>query len=86
MIALCASITACSTTHFVALSNDTHAALNRCERPQPISDAWLACKDEACRRANELPTLTDNARKHHACADIIDRVRTESDRVRALND
>jgi hypothetical protein len=84
MIVLALSISGCSTTHFAALSKDTHDALQECKRPSELPDTWLLCAeaDEACRRARELPTLTDNAKRHHRCASLVDQVKREADRVR----
>jgi len=45
----------------------------------------LSCGDgeEACRRAKELPLHAENARRHEACADLIDDVKAEAERARA---
>jgi ketosteroid isomerase-like protein len=84
MLPLVLSISACSTTHFAALSDDTHAALTDCKRPDTLPDTWLLCAedDEACRRARELPVLVENAKRHHRCASVLEQVKREADRVR----
>lgn len=85
MTLLALSITGCSTTHYVALSDDLAKRLTDCQRPAEVPAAWLTCSSEPCRRAKEGPILTDNARKHHACADLVDDVRAHAERVKAQN-
>ena len=82
---LALSITGCSTTHFVALSDELAKRLDDCRRPAEVPTEWLTCGSEPCRRAKELPIHNDNARKHHACADLIDDVRAHAERVKAQN-
>lgn len=78
---LALSITACSTTHFAALSDDLVERLDRCERPRQLPPEWLTCAEdaEACRRAIEAPLHVENAQRHHRCADLIDDVRREAE-------
>ena len=84
-IVLAMTITGCSTTHYVALSEPTYNKLLLCQRPLVLPSEWAACGDEPCRRARELPLLTHNAQRHHQCADVIDDVQREADTVRAQN-
>lgn len=80
---LCALIiSACSTTHYVALSDDLTKRLDRCQRPDEVPPEWVTCTTESCRRARELPVHTSNAAKHHRCADIIDDVKAENANIR----
>lgn len=81
---LCALIiSACSTTHYVALSDDLTKRLDRCQRPEQLPPEWLVCGTlEGCRRAKEIPVLTENAKRHHRCADIIDDVKAENANIR----
>lgn len=79
------NITACSTTHFAALSDELTQRLDHCQRPTEIPAQWLTCATESCRRAQELPIHTANARRHHACADLIDDVKAHAERVKSQN-
>ena len=85
MLTLVLLISGCGTTHFAALSADLEKRLDQCERPQRPPADWLSCGDgeEACRRAKELPLHAENARRHEACADLIDDVKAEAERARA---
>lgn len=85
MLALLASTSACSTTHYAALSDDLVARLARCERPTELPADWLLCGSEACRRAIEAPIHTENAKRHHRCADLIDDVKQQADEAKEQN-
>jgi len=83
MLLAALSISACSTVHYVAVSDDLYKRLARCERPQEIPAEWVGCGSESCRRSKELPVHVANATKHHRCVDLIEDVKTEADNARA---
>jgi hypothetical protein len=72
----------CSTTHYVALSDELLERLARCERPAEIPARWAVCATESCRRAQELPIHTENAKRHHRCADVLDDVKAEAENAK----